>query len=142
MTSSFHEFTALEAVHAIQTRQITASAYTAALLSRIEACESEVQAWHYLDPQHARNQAAKLDAHGDLKSLPLAGAAVGVKDIIDTADMPTENGTVLEAGRAISAVDYAGALRERERHYRQLEALVAPYDAILTPSSTGRRRAD
>lgn len=96
----------------------------------------------YLDLQHARNQAAKLDAHGDLKSLPLAGAAVGVKDIIDTADMPTENGTVLEAGRAISAVDYAGALRERERHYRQLEALVAPYDAILTPSSTGRRRAD
>ena len=43
----------------------------------------------------------------------------------------------IEAGRAISAVDYADALRERERLYRQLEALVAPYDAILTPSSTG-----
>ncbi len=64
-----------------------------------EARESEAQAWQYLDPQHARDQAARLDAHGDLKSLPLAGAAVGVKDIIDTADMPTENGTVLDAGR-------------------------------------------
>ena len=43
----------------------------------------------------------------------------------------------IEAGRAISAVDYAAALRERELLYRQLEAMVAPYDAILTPSSTG-----
>ena len=99
MTSSLHELTALEAVNAIQAGQITASAYTNALLSRIEARESEVQAWQYLDPQQARDQAARLDAHRHLKSLPLAGAAVGVKDIIDTADMPTENGTVLDAGR-------------------------------------------
>jgi Asp-tRNA(Asn)/Glu-tRNA(Gln) amidotransferase A subunit family amidase len=99
MTSSLHELTALEAVDAIQAGQITASAYTNALLSRIEARESEVQAWQYLDPQQARDQATRLDAHGNLKSLPLAGAAVGVKDIIDTADMPTENGTVLDAGR-------------------------------------------
>lgn len=99
MTSSLHELTALEAVNAIQAGQITASAYTNALLSRIEARESEVQAWQYLDPQQARDQATRLDAHGNLKSLPLAGAAVGVKDIIDTADMPTENGTVLDAGR-------------------------------------------
>src|SRR3970282_1522724 len=30
---------------------------------------------------------------------PLHGVPVGVKDIIDTADMPTEDGTVLHAGR-------------------------------------------
>lgn len=99
MTSSLHELTALEAVNAIRAGQITASAYTNALLSQIEAREGEVQAWQYLDPREAREQAAKLDARGDLKSLPLPGAAVGVKDIIDTADMPTENGTVLDAGR-------------------------------------------
>jgi Asp-tRNA(Asn)/Glu-tRNA(Gln) amidotransferase A subunit family amidase len=103
MTSSLHELTALEAVNAIRAGQITASAYTNALLSRIEARESEIQAWRHLDPRRARDQAARLDAHGDLKSLPLAGAAVGVKDIIDTADMPTENGTVLDAGRRPSA---------------------------------------
>jgi Asp-tRNA(Asn)/Glu-tRNA(Gln) amidotransferase A subunit family amidase len=103
MTSSLHELTALEAVHAVRTAQITASAYTAALLSRIEAREAEVQAWQHVDPQQARDQAARLDVRGDLKSLPLAGAAVGVKDIIDTADMPTENGTVLDAGRRPSA---------------------------------------
>ncbi len=43
----------------------------------------------------------------------------------------------IESGRAISAIDYAEALRERERLYHRLEALVAPYDAILTLSSTG-----
>ena len=101
--TSLHELTALEAVNAIQAGQITASAYTAALLSRIEARESEVQAWQYLDPQQARDQAARLDVRGDLSRLPLAGVAVGVKDIIDTADMPTENGTVLDAGRRPSA---------------------------------------
>src|SRR6202008_1686908 len=30
---------------------------------------------------------------------PLHGVPVGIKDIIDTADMPTENGTVLHKGR-------------------------------------------
>src|SRR2546425_11580870 len=32
----------------------------------------------------------------------LHGVPVGVKDIIDTADMPTENGSVLHVGRAPS----------------------------------------
>ena len=40
-----------------------------------------------------------MDARANVSELPLAGACVGVKDIIDTADMPTENGTVLDAGR-------------------------------------------
>ena len=42
----------------------------------------------------------------------------------------------IEAGRAVSAVDYAEALRERARLYLKLKALIAPYDAILTPSAT------
>src|SRR3981189_2787471 len=32
----------------------------------------------------------------------LHGVPVGIKDIIDTADMPTENGSVLHAGRTPS----------------------------------------
>ena len=43
----------------------------------------------------------------------------------------------IEAGRQSPAVDYARALREREGLYRQLAALLAPYDAILTPSAPG-----
>ena len=103
MTSALHDLTALETVEAIRAGRMTASACTAALLSRIEACEGEIQAWQHLDPPQARSQAASLDARDDLGSLPLAGVAVGVKDIIDTADMPTENGTVLDAARRPSA---------------------------------------
>ncbi len=103
MTSALQERTALETVDAIRAGEMTASACAAALLSRIEACESEIQAWQHLDPRQTRRQAARLDARDDLGSLPLAGVAVGVKDIIDTADMPTENGTVLDAGRRPSA---------------------------------------
>src|SRR6185436_2432385 len=48
---------------------------------------------------------------------PLHGVPVGVKDIFDTADMPTENGTVLHQGRtpradaaAVRSLRAAGAV--------------------------------
>jgi Asp-tRNA(Asn)/Glu-tRNA(Gln) amidotransferase A subunit family amidase len=79
----------------------TASAVTAAHLARIDQREPEVQAWAFLDPDHARAQAAALDralAAGAAPG-PLFGVPVGIKDIFATADMPTENGTHLHAGR-------------------------------------------
>jgi Asp-tRNA(Asn)/Glu-tRNA(Gln) amidotransferase A subunit family amidase len=74
---------------------------TRACLDRIAQREQVVQAWTSLDPEHALAQARALDA---LRSTgrpigPLHGLPVGVKDIIDTQDMPTENGTLLDAGR-------------------------------------------
>ncbi|HEX6144650.1 MAG TPA: amidase [Geminicoccaceae bacterium] len=70
-------------------------------LERIAAREEEVRAWTFLDPDHARRQARALDdfrRHG-LPMGPLHGVPVGVKDIVDTKDFGTENGTVLHAGR-------------------------------------------
>src|SRR5208337_4615109 len=135
MTSSLHELTALEAVDAIRAGRITASAYAAALLSRIETRESEVQAWQHLDPQYALEQAARLDARGDLSSLPLAGAAIGVKDIIDTADRPTENGTVLDAGRR-PAADAAVVRLLREAGAVIMGKTVTTELAFMHPSKT------
>ncbi|MEQ9640415.1 MAG: amidase [Alphaproteobacteria bacterium] len=81
--------------------EVSARALVDACLARIDAREPEVQAWVSLDPDHARAQADALDRHraagGDLG--PLHGLPVAIKDVIDTADMPTENGTVLDAGR-------------------------------------------
>jgi Asp-tRNA(Asn)/Glu-tRNA(Gln) amidotransferase A subunit family amidase len=94
-----HKFDALSAIAAIKARQLSASEYAGALIAHIEASEPKIQAWQYFEPEQARAQAAVLDARADLAALPLAGVAVGVKDIIDTTDMPTENGTVLDAGR-------------------------------------------
>jgi Asp-tRNA(Asn)/Glu-tRNA(Gln) amidotransferase A subunit family amidase len=99
MTENFHELTALSAANAIKTRQMSVTDYANGLISRVAAREPEIQAWAYFDPNRTLENAATLDARPDLSGLPLAGAAVGVKDIIDTQDMPTENGTPLDAGR-------------------------------------------
>jgi Asp-tRNA(Asn)/Glu-tRNA(Gln) amidotransferase A subunit family amidase len=81
--------------------EFSASDYAQALLARTTEVNGEVQAWAHLDPKHLLAQAAALDeAHAaGAPDGPLFGVPVGVKDIIDTADLPTEDGTVLHAGR-------------------------------------------
>ncbi|MGH6725447.1 MAG: amidase [Pseudolabrys sp.] len=88
-------------------------------LDRIAAVDGSVKAWAFLDPEHARSQARALDAmRANGRSLgPLHGIPVGVKDIFDTTDMPTEDGTVLHAGRrphndctAVALLRQAGAV--------------------------------
>ncbi len=76
---------------------VTALAVSESCLERVDAVEHLVEAWTFLDRELVRHQAAALDAL-PVRGL-LHGVPVGVKDIIDTADMPTENGTVLHAGR-------------------------------------------
>jgi Asp-tRNA(Asn)/Glu-tRNA(Gln) amidotransferase A subunit family amidase len=80
---------------------ISAVELTRACLDRIAQREQQVQAWTLLDPTHALAQAEALDARrrAGLPIGPLHGIPVGIKDIIDTSDLATENGTVLDAGR-------------------------------------------
>jgi Asp-tRNA(Asn)/Glu-tRNA(Gln) amidotransferase A subunit family amidase len=72
-----------------------------AAIARIEATEPEIRAFAWFDPEFVRAQAKALDAHrGTGRPIgPLHGLPVGLKDIIDTARIPTENGTALDAGR-------------------------------------------
>ncbi|HEX6112297.1 MAG TPA: amidase [Geminicoccaceae bacterium] len=92
---------AVAAARQIRDGKISSDELTRACLARIEAREPEVEAWAFLDPEHALRQARAADEWRKRgRPLgPLHGLPVGVKDIIDTADMPTENGTVLHAGR-------------------------------------------
>lgn len=92
-----------------------ADAYNA----QIKAREGDVGAWAWHDPAFVRSQAAAMD---DIRRSgrplgPLHGVPVGVKDIIDTAGIPTENGTKVDAGRVpeddafvITRLKAAGAL--------------------------------
>ena len=92
---------ALAAAELLSAGKISALELTDACLARIAGREPEVQAWAFLDPEHARRQARAADDRRK-RGRPLGalhGLPVGVKDIIDTRDMPTENGTVLHAGR-------------------------------------------
>ena len=80
---------------------VLAVEYAEACLARIAEVEPEVQAWAWLDGDAALAQARALDvrrasgaAIGTLHGLP-----VGLKDVIDTRSIPTENGTQIDAGR-------------------------------------------
>jgi Asp-tRNA(Asn)/Glu-tRNA(Gln) amidotransferase A subunit family amidase len=92
---------ALQAAAAIREGQITSEELVDACLARIEEVDDGIQAWAFLDPKHAREQArAADDARSRGRSAgALHGVPVGIKDIVDTADMPTEDGTPLHAGR-------------------------------------------
>jgi len=93
--------TASEAAMAIRQGRLTSVRLVQACLDRIAEVEPAVEAWSFLAPAYAIAQAEARDrAQTEGKPLgPLHGIPVGVKDIFDTADMPTENGTVLHAGR-------------------------------------------
>lgn len=65
-------------------------------LARIEAREKDVQAWAHIDPDHVLAQARARDRETPRSALH--GIPVGVKDIIDTCDMPTEYGSPIYAG--------------------------------------------
>jgi Asp-tRNA(Asn)/Glu-tRNA(Gln) amidotransferase A subunit family amidase len=96
-----NEMTASAAAAAIRSGELTSEQLVQACLDRIAQTEDRIGSWTYLDPLHALDQARTADrrqrngaALGALHGIP-----VGIKDIFDTADMPTENGTVLHAGR-------------------------------------------
>lgn len=92
---------ATDAARAISGGEISSEQLVEACLARIRTAEPEVQAWQFLDPDHALAQARArdLDRREGRACGPLHGVPVGIKDIIDTVDMPTEDGTVLHAGR-------------------------------------------
>ncbi len=95
-STKLNELTATEIVAAIGAGKTTCEAVVRACLEHIEAREPHVQAWQYLNPQHVIAAASALDKNG-LRG-PLAGVPFGIKDIIDTADMPTEYGSPIYKG--------------------------------------------
>ncbi|MBI4194188.1 MAG: amidase [Betaproteobacteria bacterium] len=96
-----NRLSATDAARAIRDGTINSEELVSACLARVREVDPQVQAWAFLDPDHALAQARLLDQYRkEGKPLgPLYGVPIGIKDIIDTADMPTEDGTVLHAGR-------------------------------------------
>jgi len=94
----------MEAARLIRDGLISSEQLVEACLSRIRDVDSEIQAWAFLDPDYALAQARAADAlRLEGKPIgPLHGIPVAIKDIFDTADMPTENGSVIHAGRTPS----------------------------------------
>src|SRR2546426_4447943 len=102
--ANLHPLSASEAARLIREGIISSEQLVEACLQRIREIDEQVQAWMFLDPDYALAQARAAD---ELRLSgkpigPLHGVPIGIKDIFDTADMPTENGSVLHAGRTPS----------------------------------------
>jgi Asp-tRNA(Asn)/Glu-tRNA(Gln) amidotransferase A subunit family amidase len=82
---------AAAAAAAIRAGRLTAQALVEACLERIAAREPALHAWVHCDAEQALAQARALDRLPAVG--PLHGVPIGVKDIIDTFDMPTRHGS-------------------------------------------------
>jgi Asp-tRNA(Asn)/Glu-tRNA(Gln) amidotransferase A subunit family amidase len=87
------KLSASEITQKINAGDLTCEAVTAACLERIEDREPEVDAWIYLDKGKALADARAIDAAPSQGMIH--GVPIGVKDIIDTKDMPTGHGTII-----------------------------------------------
>ncbi|WP_300659257.1 amidase family protein, partial [Hydrogenophaga sp.] len=92
-------------------RELTAEAVARALVERTQALDPAILAWQHFDAEQVMAQAKALDGAG--AQGPLAGVPVAVKDLIDTADMPTTYGSPIYAGHR-PAVDAAVVASLRE----------------------------
>jgi Asp-tRNA(Asn)/Glu-tRNA(Gln) amidotransferase A subunit family amidase len=81
-----------------------------AALERIGAMDGVVRAWTHLDPDRARREAV---AAGARAAGPLTGLTLGVKDVFDSSDLPTEYGSPIYAGFRPRADAAAVALLRR-----------------------------
>src|SRR5687767_1647161 len=106
-----NKLSASEAAAAIAQGKCTAVEIAEACLARIDARDRDVQAWEYVDPAYVLEQARARD-HEPRRG-PLHGAPIGVKDIIDTCDMPSGYGCPIYDGhRPIADAACVALLRE------------------------------
>ncbi len=99
--SKLNWLSATDAARAIRDGATNSEQLVEACLACIREVEPRVQAWQFLDPDYALEQARArdLERREGRATGPLHGVPVGIKDIMDTGDMPTEDGTILHAGR-------------------------------------------
>jgi Asp-tRNA(Asn)/Glu-tRNA(Gln) amidotransferase A subunit family amidase len=157
MAEGLRNLAVAEAAAEMRRGALACEDYAGAWLAEVAAREPQVLAFVHLDPAHVLAQARALDQRrkagaplGALHGLP-----VGIKDIIDTADYPTENGAALYAGRrpvrdatVVAKLRAAGAIIfgktvTTEVAFRHPGATRNPHDVTRTPggSSSGSAAA-
>ena len=111
LMKALNQLTATEIVQAIGAGHTTAEAVAKACLEHIAEREPRVKAWQFIDPDLVLKQARALDSRDSVG--PLQGVPVGMKDIIDTADMPTEYNSPIYKGHRPTADAACVALTRR-----------------------------
>lgn len=151
------QLNAIDAAQRIRDGVISSENLVQACLDRIAETDAGIKAWVHLDPEQALDQARAMDRIRQTgKPIgPLHGVPVGIKDIFDTADMPTECGTPIYKGRKpdndaaiVSKLKEAGAVilgktRTTEIAFLHPTITTNPHDPSRTPggSSSGSAAA-
>lgn len=134
---------------ALSSGKLTPLDLVEAHLDRISAADKDVRAFVHVDAQGARD-AARARIVGPLRGLPF-----GIKDVLDTGDMPTEHGSALFAGGrpsfdagCVALLRVAGAIALGKTATAELAgtappATMHPADRARTPggSSSGSAAA-
>ncbi|MCB1343167.1 MAG: amidase [Pseudooceanicola sp.] len=155
--SDLTDISAVEAARAIRAGRLASEALVTACLARIEATDTTIRAWAHLDGQAALDQAREADRlrKAGRATGALHGVPVGLKDIVDTRDMPTERGTPIFAGRRpdldatlVERLREAGAVilgktKTTELAFVHATDTTNPHDPARTPggSSSGSAAA-
>jgi len=134
---NYFEMGATDAAAAIQSGEMSSEELVQDCLNRIEDLEDNVGAWQHIDPDYALQQARDADLYRRTGAAlgPVHGIPVGIKDIFDTKDMPTEDGTALHAGRT-PACDATAVAMLREGGAIIMGKTVTTELAVYAPGKT------
>lgn len=144
---------ALDLAEKLKDGSITLEALAESCLARIAEREGLLKAWSWHDPDLVRKQVRVLERAAG--NLPLFGLPIGIKDIIETADMPTAYGSAIYQGHrpahdaeVVVRLRAAGALivgktATTEFAFAQPAPTVNPHNRAHTPggSSSGSAAA-
>ena len=148
-----NELSAREVQSAVARRDVSCERVARACIERILAHEARVAAWVHFEPDGVLQEARRLDRADERGALH--GVPVGVKDVIDTADMPTEMGSPIYSGyrpaadaACVALLRAAGALILGKTATCEFAGAAAarttnPHDPLRTPggSSSGSAAA-
>ena len=133
-----YEMSAREVITRMGDGSCSSEELVTSCLGQIKTRENSVGAWAFLDEAASLNQAREADRRirdNNAPTLSLNGVPVGIKDIFDTCDMPTENGTVVCRGRCPEQ-DAAVIERLRKAGAVIMGKTVTAEMAVYTPGKT------
>ncbi len=128
---------AAEAIARLERGELSAEQLVRDCLARIAEREPAVQAWEALDAERALREARRIDRMREKP--PLRGLPVGVKDLIDTEELPTCYGSPLYRGHR-PAADAECVRRLRAAGAIVLGKTVTTEFAVYTPGKTRNPR--
>lgn len=135
--SDLNLLSAADGARAIREGEVTSVELVQACLDRISEIDDSVKAWVSLNAEYVLEQAKESDAlrYSGAPTGPLQGVPVGIKDIFDTKDFPTQLGSPLHKDRTTSEDATAVALLRQAGAIILGKTVTAEF-AVMSPGET------